>query len=407
MLLSALIVIPLLGALSIAVFSRGENQHSADEARYIALFTTLVTFGVSLLAWTGFDANTADFQFVENHSWFESMRISYQLGIDGISLFMVLLTAFLMPLCILCSWRSITQRTRAFMINFLILESMVIGVFCALDAIVFYLFFEGMLIPMYLIIGVWGGKNRIYAAYKFFLYTLAGSVLFLVAIIYLYQQFGTTSIPQLIQQAHTLPVETQCWLWLAMLASFAVKVPMWPVHTWLPDAHVQAPTAGSVILAGILLKMGAYGFLRFSLPMLPDASHHYASLIFGLSIIAVIYTSLVALVQTDMKKLIAVAATMTMAISAFAANPEPAAEKDRLRIMGESKEFVVQTPSGPFTITRVMTACAKNAGWLQPLIPQKGVTPITEIEILEGMNDKNVMIIDMREPNDRIKRHHS
>ncbi len=227
------------------------------------------------------------------------------MGIDGISLFMVILTTFLMPLCILCSWESIQMRVRGFMVSFLVLEALVIGVFCALDTVVFYLFFEGMLIPMYLIIGIWGGKNRIYASYKFFLYTLAGSVLFLIAIIYMYLAFDTTSIPDLIKAAPTLPLSVQKWLWLAMLASFAVKVPMWPVHTWLPDAHVQAPTAGSVILAGILLKMGAYGFLRFSLPMLPDASHVFAPFIFGLSIVAVIYTSLVALVQQDMKKLIA------------------------------------------------------------------------------------------------------
>jgi NADH-quinone oxidoreductase subunit M len=242
---------------------------------------------------------------VEKHEWFTGMNIGYYLGIDGISLFMVLLTTFLMPICILCSWESITKRVRAFMVNFLILEAFVIGVFCALDAIMFYIFFEGMLIPMYLIIGIWGGKDRIYAAYKFFLYTLAGSVLFLVAIVYLYNAYGTMSIPDLMKAAPATSLSVQKWLWLAMLASFAVKVPMWPVHTWLPDAHVQAPTAGSVILAGILLKMGAYGFLRFSLPMLPEASHYFAPLIFGLSLVAVVYTSLVALMQQDMKKLIA------------------------------------------------------------------------------------------------------
>jgi len=305
MLLTVLILLPLIGALVIALAGRGTAEEAASEARYIALFTTLATFALSIPLWTGFDPANAGFQFVETHSWFVGLNINYHLGIDGISLFMVLLTTFLMPICILCSWESITMRTRAFMINFLILESMVIGVFAALDAVMFYLFFEGMLIPMYLIIGVWGGKNRIYAAYKFFLYTLAGSVLFLVAIIYLYMHFGTTSIPDLIAQAPKLPLSTQRWLWLAMLASFAVKVPMWPVHTWLPDAHVQAPTAGSVILAGILLKMGAYGFLRFSLPMLPEASHYFTWLIYGLSIVAVIYTSLVALMQEDMKKLIA------------------------------------------------------------------------------------------------------
>ncbi|NBO19427.1 MAG: NADH-quinone oxidoreductase subunit M, partial [Proteobacteria bacterium] len=304
MLLTALILLPLLGALVILLFTR-DGQAGADEARYIALFTTVVTFAASLLCWVGFDATTAEFQFVEKHAWFDGLNIFYYLGIDGISLFMVLLTTFLMPICILCSWKSIEKRVRAFMVNFLILEAFVIGVFCALDALMFYVFFEGMLIPMYLIIGIWGGQRRIYAAFKFFLYTFIGSVLFLVALMYLYNAFGTTAIPDLMKAAPFLAPHVQNWLWLAMFASFAVKVPMWPVHTWLPDAHVQAPTAGSVILAGILLKMGAYGFLRFSLPMLPAASHHYAGLVFFLSIMAVVITSLVALVQQDMKKLIA------------------------------------------------------------------------------------------------------
>jgi NADH-quinone oxidoreductase subunit M len=303
--LTALILLPLLGALMIMLFAQGENERSANEARYIALFTTCITFFASIYLWLGFDGSSAGYQFVEKHEWFEGLKISYYLGVDGISLFMVLLTTFLMPICILCSWQSITTRVRAFMVNFLILEAMVVGVFSSLDAIMFYLFFEGMLIPMYLIIGIWGGNRRIYAAYKFFLYTLAGSVLFLVAIVYLYSSFGTTSIPDLMKAAPHLPLSVQKWLWLAMFASFAVKVPMWPVHTWLPDAHVQAPTAGSVILAGILLKMGAYGFLRFSLPMLPDASHYFTPLMFTLSVIAVVYTSLVALMQQDMKKLIA------------------------------------------------------------------------------------------------------
>lgn len=320
--LTALILLPLLGALMIMLFARGDDARAAGEARYIALFTTCITFALSLYLWIGFDGNLAEFQFVEKADWFKSLGITYYLGIDGISLFMVLLTTFLMPICILCSWESIQKRVCAFMVSFLILESFVIGVFCALDVIMFYIFFEGMLIPMYLIIGIWGGKDRIYAAYKFFLYTLAGSVLFLVAIIYLYHAFGTTSIPDLIKAAPTLPLNVQRWLWLAMLASFAVKVPMWPVHTWLPDAHVQAPTAGSVILAGILLKMGAYGFLRFSLPMLPDASHYFTPLIFTLSVIAVIYTSLVALMQQDMKKLIAYSSVahmgfVTLGIFAF------------------------------------------------------------------------------------------
>ncbi len=305
MLLSSLIFLPLLGALMILVFTRGDSASSANEARYIALFTTIITFAVSLICWISFDTTTANFQFVEKFEWFKGLNISYYLGLDGISLFMVLLTTFLMPICILCSWESVEKRVRAFMVNFLILEAFVIGVFCSLDAIMFYTFFEGMLIPMYLIIGIWGGNRRIYAAFKFFLYTFIGSVLFLVAIMYLYNAFGTTSIPDLMKAAPALAPKVQKWLWLAMFASFAVKVPMWPVHTWLPDAHVQAPTPGSVILAGILIKMGAYGFLRFSLPMLPEASHHFAPLVFFLSIVAVVYTSLVALVQQDMKKLIA------------------------------------------------------------------------------------------------------
>ncbi|MGB1540258.1 MAG: NADH-quinone oxidoreductase subunit M, partial [Rickettsiales bacterium] len=252
-----------------------------------------------------FKNNDASFQMVERYEWFDGLNIDYHVGVDGISLFMILLTTFLMPICILASWNAIQTRVREFMMAFLLLESLVIGVFCALDMVLFYLFFEGMLIPMYLIIGVWGGGNRVYAAYKFFLYTLAGSVLFLLAMLYLYFTFGTTDIPTMMTKAPTLSLDVQKWLWLAMLASFAVKVPMWPVHTWLPDAHVQAPTSGSVILAGILLKMGADGFLRFSLPMLPDASMAFAPLIFGLSIVAIIYTSLVALMQEDMKKLIA------------------------------------------------------------------------------------------------------
>ena len=305
MLLTCLMLLPLFGAFIILAVVRGDDERSANEARVIALFTTVATFAASLLLWGGFDNSRADFQFVEKIEWFSGLNVSYHLGIDGISLFMVLLTTLLMPVCILCSWESVTMRVRAFMVNFLLLEAMVIGVFISLDVIMFYTFFEGMLIPMYLIIGIWGGNRRIYAAYKFFLYTFAGSVLFLVAILYLYNVFGTTSIPELMKQAPLLSPHVQNMLWLAMFASFAVKVPMWPVHTWLPDAHVQAPTAGSVILAGILLKMGAYGFLRFSLPMLPAASHAFAPLMFTLSVVAVIYTSLVALVQQDMKKLIA------------------------------------------------------------------------------------------------------
>ncbi len=299
-LLSILILLPV-GSAAWMLLLNASDQDS----KRIALVGTIGTFILSLPLWFQFDNTTAGFQFEEMQPWFEGYNINYHLGIDGISLFMVLLTTFLMPLCILCSWEAITKRVREFMIAFLLLESFVIGVFSSLDLLLFYIFFEGMLIPMYLIIGVWGGDRRIYAAYKFFLYTLLGSVLFLLALLYIYQTHHTTDIPTLMQLVPHYTLNVQRWLWLAMFASFAVKVPMWPVHTWLPDAHVQAPTAGSVILAGILLKMGAYGFLRFSMPMLPLASHYFAPLMYGLSIIAVIYTSLVALVQEDMKKLIA------------------------------------------------------------------------------------------------------
>ena len=320
-LLSILIFLPLVGAAVIFFFVK-EDEQGAKNARNAALWTTLITFVASLLLLAKFDTTTADFQFVEHSVWFADLGIAYHLGIDGISLFMVVLTTFLMPICILCSWEAIITRVREYMIAFLVLETFVIGVFCALDLLLFYIFFEGMLIPMYLIIGIWGGSNRVYAAYKFFLYTLAGSVLFLIALLYLYLTFETTDIPTLMEQAPSLGLSVQQWLWLAMFASFAVKVPMWPVHTWLPDAHVQAPTAGSVILAGILLKMGAYGFLRFSLPMLPDASVYYADFVFVLSCIAVVYTSLIALMQEDMKKLIAYSSVahmgfVTLGIFAF------------------------------------------------------------------------------------------
>ena len=303
-LLSSLVVLPLVAA--VIVYFAGHNpEKGAPAARWLALISTLVIFAYSLLLLTGFDGTSAAFQFEEKYPWFVGYDINFRLGVDGISLWMVLLTTFLMPICVLCSWHSIEKRVAEFMALFLVLESLVIGTFVAMDLLLFYLFFEAVLIPMYLIIGIWGGANRIYASYKFFLYTLAGSVLFLLALLYLYFTFNTTDIPTLISQAPSLGLDVQKWLWIALFASFAVKVPMWPVHTWLPDAHVQAPTAGSVILAGILLKLGAYGFLRFSLPMLPDASHHYANFVFVLSVIAVVYTSLVALVQEDMKKLIA------------------------------------------------------------------------------------------------------
>ncbi|MFZ0719278.1 MAG: NADH-quinone oxidoreductase subunit M, partial [Xanthobacteraceae bacterium] len=271
-------------------------------ARWIALWTTLITFAVSLILVWRFDPAQPDFQFVEKLSWLAT-GITYHMGVDGISLPFVILTTALMPISILASWTSIQSRVREYMIAFLVLETLMVGTFCALDLVLFYLFFEGGLIPMFLIIGVWGGPRRVYASFKFFLYTLLGSVLMLLAIMAMYWQAGTTDIPTLLH--HPFPLALQTWAWFAFLASFAVKMPMWPVHTWLPDAHVEAPTAGSVILAAILLKMGGYGFLRFSLPMFPEATQHLAPLIYALSAIAIIYTSLVALVQEDVKKLIA------------------------------------------------------------------------------------------------------
>jgi NADH-quinone oxidoreductase subunit M len=301
-LLSLITFLPLVGAAFIFTI-RGDREVVARNARNVALLTSVTTFLLSLGVWFDFDTTTAAFQFQERAVWMPGVNIAYHLGIDGISMLFVLLTTLLTPICILASWESITDRVKEYMIAFLVMETMMVGMFCALDLIVFYIFFEGVLIPMFLIIGVWGGQRRVYSAFKFFLYTLAGSVLMLLALLVMYSSAGTTDIPTLM--GHDFPIDLQKWLWLAFFASFAVKVPMWPVHTWLPDAHVEAPTAGSVILAGVLLKFGGYGFLRFSLPMFPDASVAFAPLIFTLSIIAVIYTSLVALAQEDMKKLIA------------------------------------------------------------------------------------------------------
>jgi NADH-quinone oxidoreductase subunit M len=310
--LSIVTFLPLVGA-ALIMIQRGEAEMVARQARIIALWTTLVTFAVSLPLWIYFDGSTARFQFDEQVEWIPAFHITYHAGIDGISLFFVLLSTLLMPICILASWEAIHVRVKEYMIAFLVLETMMVGMFCALDFITFYIFFEGVLIPMFLIIGVWGHDRRVYAAFKFFLYTLTGSVLMLLAILAIYLNAGVTDIPALMA-APKLPPELQRWLWLAFLASFAVKVPMWPVHTWLPDAHVEAPTAGSVILAGVLLKMGGYGFLRFSIPMLPDASQYFTPLIFTLSIIAIIYTSLVALAQENMKKLIAYSSVAHMGI---------------------------------------------------------------------------------------------
>ena len=296
-LLSIVMFMPLVGAVIIGFL----NRDAKGNARWVALWTTVITFLISLIIWVKFDPTNAGFQFVEQRGWLDVMQ--FKLGVDGISMLFVILTTFLMPLVILQSWVVIEDRVKEYMIAFLVLETLMIGVFCALDLVLFYVFFEGGLIPMFLIIGIWGGTRRIYATFKFFLYTLLGSVLMLLAVLAMYWHAGTTDIPTLMTTQ--FPADMQWWLWLAFFASFAVKLPMWPVHTWLPDAHVEAPTGGSVVLAAILLKMGGYGFLRFSLPMFPIASEQFAPLIFALSVIAIIYTSLVALAQTDLKKLIA------------------------------------------------------------------------------------------------------
>jgi len=301
-LLSVITFLPLTGVLFLLLI-RGNTESVATNARLVALWVSGFTFLLSLSLYFGFDAEMTGYQFEERADWISGSGISYHLGVDGISMPFILLSTFLTPLSILASWKSITHRVRDYMIAFLVLEVMMVGMFASLDMLMFYLFFEGVLIPMFIIIGVWGGAERVYAAFKFFLYTLLGSVLMLVCMLVMYHLAGTTDIPAL--SAFAFSPELQFWLFLGFFASFAVKVPMWPVHTWLPDAHVQAPTAGSMILAGVLLKMGGYGFIRFSLPMFPDASEYFAPFIFVLSVVAVIYTSLVALAQSDMKKLIA------------------------------------------------------------------------------------------------------
>jgi NADH-quinone oxidoreductase subunit M len=303
-LLSLVTFLPLVGA-GFIMTSRGDPQIVARNARNIALSTSVIVLLLSIVLWVDFDPSTAAFQFVEKARWIKigGFEINYHMGIDGISLFFVLLSTLLTVICVAASWQSVHAQVKEYMIAFLVLETLMVGMFCALDFVLFYVFFEGVLVPMFLIIGIWGHDNRVYAAFKFFLYTFLGSVLMLLAILAIYLQTGNTDIE--LALSHNFPFTLQKWLFLAFFASFAVKVPMWPVHTWLPDAHVEAPTAGSVILAGVLLKMGGYGFVRFSLPMFPLASHYFTPLMFALSAIAVIYTSLVALAQTNMKKVIA------------------------------------------------------------------------------------------------------
>ena len=301
--LSIMLAIPVVAAV-LCLFVR------AELARIIALSATLLNLVLGVLLWLYYDPAGAQWQFTESANLFGP--IGWRLGIDGISLTLIMLSVFLMPICIGASWTSIQKRVGEYMAAFLLMETLMIGVFAAQDLLLFYIFFEAGLIPMYLIIGIWGGQDRIYASYKFFLYTLLGSLVMLIAMLWMIQFAGTADIPTLLNT--DFPAEAQKWLWFAFLASFAVKMPMWPVHTWLPDAHVQAPTAGSVILAGVLLKMGGYGFLRFSLPMFPEASADFIPLVFGLSMVAVVYTSLVALVQQDMKKLIAYSSVAHMAI---------------------------------------------------------------------------------------------
>ena len=310
-LLSLLTFLPLVGCV-IIMLARGDEAQIADAARWTALWTSLVVFALSLILWFKFDQSSSGFQFVEYIPWLTQYDTGYRMGVDGISVLFVILSTALTPICILASWQAITTRVREYMLAFLVLETMMVGMFSALDFLVFYMFFEGVLIPMFLIIGIWGGPRRVYATIKFFLFTLLGSVLMLLALLAIWHFAGTTDITKLLRT--DFPPAMQTWLFLAFLASFAVKVPMWPVHTWLPDAHVEAPTAGSVILAGVLLKMGAYGFLRFSMPMLPQASQHFAPMMFVLGVIAVIYTSLVALAQEDMKKLIAYSSVAHMGV---------------------------------------------------------------------------------------------
>jgi NADH-quinone oxidoreductase subunit M len=303
--LSTITFLPLVGALFILLFVHGSDEQKTKTSQLAAFIFSLVTFAVSLLLLKYFDPASTGFQLVEKHEWMPKWGMAYHKGIDGISIWFVLISTFLTPLCVLSAFSGITKRTKEFMIALLVLETMMIGMFTALDFVLFYLFFEGVLIPMFLMVGVWGGPGRVYAAYKFFLYTFVGSVLMLIAIIAMAVTAGTTDMTQMIANPMMFGKDMAIWLWLAFFASFAVKAPMWPLHTWLPYAHVEAPTAGSVMLAGVLLKMGGYGLIRISIQMLPEASAYFTDLVLWMSVIAIIYTSLVALVQTDLKKLIA------------------------------------------------------------------------------------------------------
>ena len=309
--ISATIFLPLIG--SLIIFLIKEDETTSNNIKWAALWTSIGTFVLSCLIWFQFDHSTSQYQLVEKYKWFNDFNFYYHVGVDGISLFMILLSTFLTPFCILASWENIKTRIKEYMIAFLFLETVMIGMFCSIDILLFYVFFEAVLIPMFLIIGIWGGERRIYASFKFFLYTLLGSVLMLIAIIFIYQKTNSMNI-NFLQGNYFFSKKVQIYLWLAFFASFAVKIPMWPFHTWLPDAHVEAPTAGSVILAGVLLKMGGYGFIRFSLGILPEASAFFMPLVIILSSIAIVYTSLVALAQEDIKKLIAYSSVAHMGI---------------------------------------------------------------------------------------------